>query len=157
VQLAKHFGAHVTGVSSATSLGLVQSLGADEVLDYRVADFTAIGRTYDVVFDVAGTSSFSRCTSSLNDGGRYLRTVPSLGIVAQTLWTSRFGRKRAVIRLTGLRKSADKRKDLETLMELLDRGRLRAVVGKQFVLEESVAAHRFVERGAKQGSVVLTV
>ncbi len=157
MQLAKHFGGHVTGVCGETSMELVESLGADEVIDYRAADFTANGKTYDIVFDVAGKSSFSRCRRSLNRGGRYLRTVPSLAITAQSLVTRWAGSRRATIMFTGLRKPADKAKDLEFLMELLGTRRLRAVVGRQYHLEESVQAHRFVEGDGKQGSVVLKV
>ena len=155
-QLAKHLGAHVTGVCGPASVELVASLGADEVIDYRSTDFTTNGQTYDIVFDVAGKSSFSRCRRSLNRGGRYLRTVPSLAILAQMLVTSRAGSRRATIMFTGLRKSADKAKDLAFLMDLLGTGRMRAVIGRRFRLEESVAAHQFVEGDGKQGSVVLT-
>lgn len=157
VQLAKHFGAHVTGVCSAGSIDLVRSLGADAVIDYRTTDFTTTGETYDIVFDVVGNSSFGRCRDSLNPGGRYLRTVPSLGVLARMVWTSRIGSRRAVLMLTGLRKPAAKAKDLAFLMELLKADAMRPVVGRRFKLDESVDAHRFVESGAKQGSVVLNV
>jgi NADPH:quinone reductase-like Zn-dependent oxidoreductase len=157
VQLAKQLGAHVTGVCSAGSVDLVRSLGADEVIDYRTTDFTATGETHDIVFDVVGNSSFGRCRDSLNAGGRYLRTVPSLGVLARMVWTSRVGSKRAVLMLTGLRKPADKAKDLAFLMDRIESGALRPVVGRRFSLDQSVEAHRFVEDGAKQGSVVLIV
>ena len=157
VQLAKHLGAHVTGVSGAVSAGLVASLGADEVIDYAQTDFTTTGQRYDIVFDVAGKSSFSRCRASLTPGGRYLRTVPSLAILAQMPVTSHVGSRRAIVMFTGLRKPADKARDLAFLMGLLDSGRIRAVIGRRFRLEESVEAHQFVEGDGKQGSVVLTV
>jgi NADPH:quinone reductase-like Zn-dependent oxidoreductase len=157
VQLAKHFGAHVTGVCGPAGVELVESIGADEVIDYRTTDFTTAGHAYDIVFDVAGKSSFSRCRHSLNRGGRYLRTVPSLAIAAQSLVTRWAGSRRATIMFTGLRKPADKARDLAFLMDLLETGRMRAVVGRRFRLEDSVAAHRFVEGDGKQGSVVLTV
>jgi NADPH:quinone reductase-like Zn-dependent oxidoreductase len=156
VQLARNMGAHVTGVCGTDSVALVRSLGADEVIDYRQADFTAGDATYDVIFDVVGKSSFSRCRPILNDGGRYLRTVPSLAILGEMLWT-RFGSRKARLMLTGLRKPADKARDLAYLMDLLAGERLRPVIGRSFRLDESVEAHRFVEGGAKQGSVVLTV
>jgi NADPH:quinone reductase-like Zn-dependent oxidoreductase len=148
VQLAKHLGAHVTGVCSAGSVELVRSLGADEVIDYRTTDFTATGETYDIVFDVVGNSSFGGCRDSLNAGGRYLRTVPSLGVLARMV---------SVLMLTGLRKPADKAKDLAFLMDRIESGAIRPVVGRRFSLDQSVEAHRFVEDGAKQGSVVLNV
>jgi NADPH:quinone reductase-like Zn-dependent oxidoreductase len=157
VQLAKHFGAHVTGVCSAGSAELVQSLGADEVIDCRTTDFTTAGQTYDIVFDVVGNSSSGRCRGSLKPSGRYLRTVPSLGVVARMLWTTRVGSKRATLMFTGLRKPSDKAKDLAFLMGLLASGAIRPVIGKRFELDASVDAHRYVESGGKQGSVVLTV
>lgn len=157
VQIAKHLGTHVTGVCSAGSADLVRSLGADAVIDYRTTDVTTTGDTYDIIFDVVGNSSFGRCRDSLNPGGRYLRTVPSLGVIARMVWTSRIGSKRAVLMLTGLRKAADKANDLAFLMNLLHSGVVRPVVGRRFALAQSVDAHRFVEDGAKQGSVVLNV
>jgi NADPH:quinone reductase-like Zn-dependent oxidoreductase len=157
VQLAKHFGTHVTAVCSAGSADLVRSLGADAVIDYRTTDFTATGDSYDIVFDVVGNSSFGRCRDALRHGGRYLRSVPSLGVLARMLWTSRVGSRRAVLMLTGLRKPADKAKDLDFLMGLLESGKIRPVIGRRFSLDQSVDAHRFVETGAKQGSVVLNV
>lgn len=156
VQLAKHVGAHVTAVCGSDSADLVLSLGADDVIDYRTTDFTTTGGTWDIVFDVVGKSSFGRCRASLAPGGRYLRTVPSLGVVARMVWTSRVGSRRAVLMFTGLRKPADKARDLAELMGLLASGAIRPVVGRRFPLDASVDAHRFVESGAKQGSVVLS-
>ena len=156
VQLAKHEGARVTGVAGAPNAELVRSLGADAFIDYAVEDFTASDDRYDIVFDVVGKSSFSRCRRVLRPGGAYLRTVPSIPIIAQMLATSRLTSRRAVLMLTGLRKPAAKAKDLHVLMDLAARGELRAVVSRTFALAESVDAHRFVERGPKQGSVVMT-
>ncbi len=84
VQLAKHFGAVVTGVCSAVNVDLVHSLGADEVIDYTVDDFTSDGQTYDIIFDTVGKSSFGRCRAVLEPGGVYLTTVPSFAIYPQT-------------------------------------------------------------------------
>jgi NADPH:quinone reductase-like Zn-dependent oxidoreductase len=108
VQLAKHFGATVTGVCSGASTELARKLGADTVIDYTAEDFTQIGQTYDVIFDVAGQSSFSRCCAALNRGGVYLTTAPSLAILLQMPWTSRFGARRAVVAFTGLRAASEK-------------------------------------------------
>ena len=91
VQLARHFGATVTGVCSGPHLRLVRKLGAESVVDYTRTDFTRAGRRYDVIFDVAGTSSFGRCRRALNPGGVYLTTAPSLAIIAAMPWTARFG------------------------------------------------------------------
>jgi NADPH:quinone reductase and related Zn-dependent oxidoreductases len=101
VQLAAHFGATVTGVCSGPHLRLVRKLGAESVIDYTRTDFTRAGRRYDVIFDVAGTSSFGRCRRALNPGGVYLTTAPSPAIFAQMPWTARFGSRRAVVRSPG--------------------------------------------------------
>ncbi len=106
VQLAKHFGATVTGVCSGANTELVRKLGADTVIDYHQTDFTRTGQTYDVIFDVAGKSSFSRCRGALNRPGVYLTTAPSPAILLQMPWTSRFGARKAVVAFTGLRTRA---------------------------------------------------
>jgi NADPH:quinone reductase-like Zn-dependent oxidoreductase len=157
VQLAKHLGADVTAVCSARSSELVSSLAADRVIDYAVTDFTRSGERYDVIFDAAGKSSFGRSRAVLEDGGIYMTTVIGLRIVPQMFWTSRFGRKRAAITFTGLRKPPDKGRDLRYLMELAAAGQIRAVIDRRYPLEDSVEAHRYVESGHKQGAVVLTV
>ena len=110
IQLAKYFGADVTGVCSTKNLELVKSLGADTVIDYAEEDFLRNGETYDIIFDAVGKSSFSRCKASLTQSGVYLSPVPSLAIVPQMLWTSKFGSKRAVFAATGLRKLSEKTK-----------------------------------------------
>ena len=97
VQLAKYFGAEVTGVCSTTNLELVKSLGADKVIDYKEEDFTTNGETYDIIFDVAGKSSFTRCKHALKENGIYLSTVLSPRIVLDMLWTSMVGHKKAKI------------------------------------------------------------
>ena len=95
VQLAKYFGAEVTGVCSTTNLELVQSLGADRVIDYTREDFTKNGQTYNIIFDAVGKSSFLKCKSSLNRNGIYLSTVATIPLLMQMLWTSKIGSKKA--------------------------------------------------------------
>jgi NADPH:quinone reductase-like Zn-dependent oxidoreductase len=157
VQLSKHLGAEVTAVCSGRHADLVRSLGADRVIDYTLEDFSRSSERYDVVFDAVGKSSFGRAGAVLKDRGIYMTTVIGVRIVPQMLWTSRFGRKRAAITFTGLRKPADKGKDLRYLMELTAAGAIRAVIDRRYALEDSVEAHRYVESGHKQGAVVLTV
>ena len=94
VQLAVHFGATVTGVCSGPHLRLVRKLGAESVIDYTRTDFTRAGRRYDVIFDVAGTSSFGRCRRVLSPGGAYLTTAPSPAIIAAMPWTARLSSRR---------------------------------------------------------------
>ena len=157
VQLAKHFGAEVTGVCSTKHLDLVRSLGADEVIDYTTQDFTGTGETYDIIFDAVGKSSFSRCRGSLKEHGVYLTTVPSLAIFPQMLWTSKIGSRRAAIALTGLRPPREKVKDLVLCGELMGTGDIRPVIDRSYRLEQAAEAHRYVETGHKQGSVVITL
>ena len=127
VQLARHFGARVTGVCGPSSVALVRSLGADRVIDYSREDFTR-GGPYAVIFDAVGKSSFRRCVGALEPGGIYMTTVPSLAIAWQALWTSRFGKRRAAISFTGMRSPAERTRDLELARDLMERGELRAVI-----------------------------
>ena len=96
VQLAKSFGAEVTGVDSAGKLDMLRSIGADHVIDYTQEDFTKTGQTYDVIFDVAGKSSFSRAISSLNQNGRYLLANPGLSQMVRGAWTSMISNKKVI-------------------------------------------------------------
>lgn len=157
VQLAAHFGAVVTGVCSGRNAALVRSLGADDVIDRQTGDFTRSGRRWDIVFDVAGRSSFLKCRKVLAPHGTYLATVPSLAILPQMLWTSVFSGRRARFAATGLRRSADKVRDLEELVRLVEAGALRAVIDRRFPLERMAEAHAHAESGRKAGSVVVTM
>ena len=157
VQLAVHFGASVTGVCSGPHVRLVRKLGAESVIDYTRADFTRAGRRYDVIFDVAGTSSFGRCRRVLNPGGVYLTTAPSPAIFVQMPWTARFGSRRAVVAFTGLRAAAEKRRDLLVIKELAEASALTAVVGADYPLARIADAYRRVDAGHKKGSVVVTM
>jgi NADPH:quinone reductase-like Zn-dependent oxidoreductase len=155
VQLAKHYGAEVTGVCSFRNVDLVRSLGADQVIDYTREDFTQNGQTYDIVFDAVGKSSFSRCRNSLKKGGFYLTTVPSLAIVLQMAWTKLFGGKKAILATTGLRSTDKKANDLIYLHELVKSGEIRPVIDRCYPPEQMVDAHRYVETERKRGNVVL--
>ena len=157
VQVAKHYGAIVTAVCSGANAELARELGAENVVDYTVDDFTRGGQTYDVIFDAAGKSSFARCRRVLNRGGIYLTTVPSVGILWQSLWTSRFGGKRAAIAFTGLRPASEKAKDLLFITELVQARELVSVVDSTYPLEQIADAHRRVDPGHKRGNVVVTV
>jgi len=156
VQLAKHFGAEVTGVCSTANLELVKSLGADSVIDYTKEDFTKTGQTYDIIFDTVGKSSFSRCKNSLKQNGIYLNTFLGLVILLQTLWTSMIGSKKAIIMFAGLMPSSEKTKDIIFLKELIEVGKIKSVIDKRYPLEQIAEAHRYVDKGHKKGSVVIT-
>jgi NADPH:quinone reductase-like Zn-dependent oxidoreductase len=158
VQLARHFGATVTGVCGPAGADLVRRLGADTVIDYTTTDFTRTGQTYDVIFDVAGKSSFTRCRPALNPAGVYLTTAPSPAIMLQMAWTSRSGRgKKAVVAFTGLRPPSQKRKDLLAIKELAEAAALAPVISASYPLPQIVDAHRRVDAGHKQGNIVVTV
>lgn len=153
VQLAKYFGAEVTGVCSSANIALVESLGADNVIDYTKEDFTKSGRTYDVIFDAVGKRSYSQCKSSLTQRGVYLSTVPSLSIIAHMLWTSKIGSKKAMFAASGLMQSKE---NLIFLKELFEAGKIKPVIDRRYPLEQTAEAHRYVDKGHKKGNVVIT-
>jgi NADPH:quinone reductase-like Zn-dependent oxidoreductase len=154
VQLAKHFGAHVTAVCNTKNLELVRSLGADEVIDYTREDFTKNGETYDVVFDAVGKHSFRRCRRSLKRGGTYVSTDPgSLWHVPLfALLTRWIGDKKVKLGITRYSK-----KDVLFLKELVEAGKYRAVIDRRYPMEDVIEATRYVETGQKTGNVVLTM
>ncbi len=157
VQIAKYFGAEVTGVCSTTNLELVKSLGANKVIDYTKEDFTKSGQTYDIIFDTVGKTSFSLCKSSLKQRGVYLATVPTLAILLQMLWTSMIGRKKVIFAATGLRSASEKAKVLVFFKELIEAGKIKSVIDRSYPLEQTAEAHRYVEKGHKKGNVVITL
>jgi NADPH:quinone reductase-like Zn-dependent oxidoreductase len=154
VQLAKHFGAHVTAVCNTKNVELVRSLGADEVIDYLQEDFTQNGKTYDVIFDTVDKQSFRQCRRSLKPGGIYLATdpgfmwhVPILALV--TRW---IGDKRVGFGIVKYRQA-----DVLFLKELIEAGEYQAVIDRSYPLEDVVEATRYVETHQKTGNVVLTL
>jgi NADPH:quinone reductase-like Zn-dependent oxidoreductase len=157
VQIARYFGAEVTGVCSTTNLELVKSLGADQVIDYTQEDFTKSGQTWDVIFDAENKSSFSQCKGSLTQKGVYLKTFPGLTILLQMLWTSKIGSKKAKISATGLRPVPERLILLKELIELIEAGKIKSVIDRCYPLEQIAEAHRYVEKGHKKGNVVITV
>jgi NADPH:quinone reductase-like Zn-dependent oxidoreductase len=152
VQLARYFGAEVTGVCSTTNLELVKSLGADKVIDYTVEDFSTKDETYDVIFEAVDKSSFSACMRSLKEDGIYLNvTVPAPGI--RMLWTKMMSGKKLFLG----ENPPEKAEDLTFLKELVEAGKLKPVIDKGYPLEKIVEAHRYVDKGHKKGNVVITV
>jgi len=154
IQLATYFGAEVSGVCSTANVALVQSLGADHVIDYTKEDFTKSGQAYDVIFDAVGKSSFSRCQGALTQKGMYLSTVPTLGVVLQMLRTSLFGSKKAKFATAGLMQNKD---NLTFLKDLVEAGTITSVIDRRYPLEQTAEAYRYVEKGHKKGNVVITI
>ena len=151
VQLAKHLGADVTAVCNTQNVELVQSLGADRVIDYLKKDFTENGETYDVVFDAVGKQTFMRCRRSLKPGGIFIAT-DGFRNLPLALWTSRIGDKRAALGLARYTKE-----DVLLLKKLIEAGEYRAVIDRSYPLEDVVEATRYVETQQKTGNVVLTL
>ena len=152
VQLAKHYGAEVTGVCGTPRLEFVKSLGADKVIDYTKEDFTKNGQTYDLIFDILGRSSFTQCKSSLNPNGRYLLASFKMKQLLQMLCTSKIGDKKVICALSG-----EKIADLHSIKELIEAGKLKSIIDKRFPLEQIAEAHRYMESGHKKGNVVITL
>ncbi|KAA3644987.1 MAG: NAD(P)-dependent alcohol dehydrogenase [Chloroflexi bacterium] len=152
VQLAKHFGAEVTGVCSTTNVELVKSLGADKVIDYTKEDFTKNPRTYDVIFDTVGKTSFVRCKSLLKENGIYLAGSAGLLEEIQAVWTSRIGNKKLI---SGTANPSQA--DLLFLKELIEAGSLKPVIDRSYGFEQIPEAHGYVESFRKKGNVVVTI
>ena len=152
VQIARHYGAEVTGVCSTPRVEYVNSLGADKVIDYTQEDFTQSGESYDLIFDVLGKSSWSRCKGSLKPDGRYVLASFKLKQLLQMLWTSIAGDKKVICAL-----SPQATEDLLVLKELIEAGKVKSVIDKSYPLEQAAEAHRYVEEGHKKGHVVITV
>jgi len=152
LQLAKHYGAEVTGVCGTPRLGFVETLGADKVIDYTKEDFTQNGETYDLIVDVLGKSSFSQSKDSLKETGKYVMTSFKMRDFVDMLRTLFSGGKKAICAIL-----VTKTEDLVLTKELVEAGKLKAVIDKSFPLEQTADAHRYVESGQKKGNVVITV
>ena len=152
VQLAKYFGAEVTGVCSTTNLEMVKSLGADKVIDYTQEDYTRSGETYDLILDTVGKTSFSRCRKSLKQKGVFLPVVMDLTELVQILWTSMTDGKKVKGGVAG-----ESVEDLNFFKELIEAEKLKPVIDRCYPLEKTAEAFRYVEKGHKKGNVVITV
>ena len=155
VQLAKHFGAHVTAVCSTKKVELVRSLGADEVVDYLRQDFTKSGQSYDAIIDAVGKYSFRRGRRALKSGGVYVATdggrflLETFAFLIATRWVGRRRVRGAIGRRS--------KQDVQLLKELIEAGEFRAVIDRRYPMDQVADAHRYVETWQKAGNVVLVI
>jgi NADPH:quinone reductase-like Zn-dependent oxidoreductase len=152
VQLAKSFGAHVTGVCSTANMALVKSIGADKVIDYTKEDFTRNGEIYDVIFDTVNTISVSRSLKSLSNNGIMILSAAGMSEMLQGFWVSMTSRKKV---MTGV--ISHTAEDIVFLKGLIEAGKLKPVIDKTYSLEQIAEAHAYVEKGHKKGNVAIEV
>ena len=152
VQLAKYFGAEITGVCSTKNVDLVLSLGADRVIDYTKDNFTKEkDQKYDIIFDAVGKSSFLKCRKLLSKEGIYINIVPTYLLFLQMFWTSKVSKKKAI---TGIAQNNDY---LPLLRDLIESKKLRVIIDKIYPFEQITDAHAYADKGHKVGSVVITL
>lgn len=152
VQLAKHFGADVTGVCSTANVELVKSLGARHVIDYTKEDFTQNGETYDVIVDTVGTAPFSRSKASLKERGRLLMVLAGLPDMLQIPWVSMSSTKKIIAGPATVRAE-----DLRFLAGLAEAGEFKPIIDRRYPFEQIAEAHRYVDTGRKKGNVIITI
>ncbi len=152
VQLAKYYGAEVTGVCSTPRLDLVKALGADKVIDYTKEDFTRRGETYDVIFDILGKTPFGHGRKALRPNGSYLFASFKMKQLLQMLWTKIAGGQKVICTL-----SSEKPDDLTFIRGLIEAGQYKAIVDRRYPMTQAAEAHRYVEQGHRKGNVVIAV
>jgi NADPH:quinone reductase-like Zn-dependent oxidoreductase len=152
VQLAKYYGAEVTGVCSGANAEMVRSLGADNVIDYTKEDFTKSDERYDFIFGVVGKTAFSQCKGILKPKGTYLENMMEVKDFLKVLWTSIVGGKKIK---GGV--SAERAENLNFFVELIESGKLKPVIDRIYPLEKTAEAFLYVEQGHKKGNVIITI
>lgn len=152
VQLAKYFGAHVTALASPRNIDLVKSLGADEIIDYTTTNFAKSGAKFDLIFDTAGVTSFSKASKVLNPEGAFMPLEMGLKDLPQALFAKIFTRKKVILRI-----SSDRQEDIVTIGRLAENGSIKAIIDSHYTLDNIADAHRRVETRHKTGSVIIDV
>jgi NADPH:quinone reductase-like Zn-dependent oxidoreductase len=153
IQIAKYYGAEVTGLCSTANLELVRSLGADKVIDYTREDFTKSKQTYDLIYDTVGKSPFSGCIKSLNKKGVYLRAIHmTLTPIVRGLLTSLLSSRKVI---GGI--AVERKENIVFLKELIEAGKFKPVIDRIYPFEQTSEAHRYVDAGHKKGNVVITI
>lgn len=155
VQLARAFGARVTGVCSTRNVELVRSLGAQTVIDYTKVDVNSAEKKFDVVFDTISNTSYPKCKHLLNETGIYMTPVLKFSVLFNILYTHLFSNQSVKFDAAGLRPPSQLRGYLTEIITLITQGKLRVVIDQQYPLTEAVAAHEYVDSGRKRGNVVL--
>lgn len=152
VQLAKSYGAIVTGVCSTSNIDLVKSIGADKVIDYAKEDFTRNGEVYDLVFDAVNTVSVSRTLKSLTKNGTMILSAAGMTEMLQGLWISMTSSKTV---MTGV--ISHTAADIIFLKELIESGKFKPVIDRTYPLEEIAEAHAYAETGRKKGNIIINI
>jgi NADPH:quinone reductase-like Zn-dependent oxidoreductase len=152
VQISKHYGAEATGVCGTPRLEFVKSLGADHVIDYSKVDFTQNGETYDLILDVLGKASFTKVKHSLKPNGILMFASFKMKQLLQMLWTSKVGNQKVICAI-----APGSLEDLISVKELIEAGRIKAIIDRCYPMELAAEAHRYIEQGYKKGSVVITL
>ena len=152
VQLARHFGAEVTGVDSTEKLDMLRSIGANHVIDYTQEDYTNTGESYDLIIDVVGRSSVARRLKLLKPDGYYFLAYAGLSHILLGMWMSMTSNKKLKIE-----SSSQKKEDLDFLKELIEAEKLKSIIDRSYPLEGVAEAHQYVETGHKRGNIVISV
>ena len=154
VQLAKYFGAIITGVCSTKNVEFVKSIGADDVIDYTKQDFTQSDEKYDLIFDTIGKTFMKKCLNLLKPKVKYMLTEFGLTHILAAIFTFLFKNRKIIVASSNF---YWKKEDLIFLKEIAEKGYLKPVVDKSFPLEKIVDAHKYVELGHKVGNVAISV
>ena len=152
VQIAKSMGAEVTAVDSAIKEGLLRRIGADHFIDYTKENFTALGDTYDVIFDMVAGSSYPASIRALNPNGRYLTANPRFSVMLRSIFTSRFSDKTAKFAF-----AKEAREELLSLKQMIEDGKIGSIVDRIYSMEQAADAHRRVETEQRLGAVVIAI
>jgi len=152
IQIAKAMGAQVTAVDNAFKESLVRRFGADHFIDYTKDDFAATGQTYDVIFDMVPSSSYSACIHALRPNGRYLAGNPRLAVMWRSFWTTRFSNKTARFAF-----AAETREELQTLRDMTEAGTIVSIVDKVYPMSQASEAHLMVETEQRIGAIVIAI
>lgn len=157
IQLAKQFGAEVTGVCSGKNKALVRDLGADNVLDYTKNEFQDSIEKFDVIFDTVGKLSYSKTKRNLKENGIFLTPVLSFSAILTMLFVTPFTKKKLKFAATGMRKQEQRMRDLVQIRDMLATSKLTTVIDRVYPLNQIQEAHRYVDTGRKRGNVVVAM